>query len=58
MVVSDATPSFTTLSSLATTTVGTITGPALTATGSISATVGTLTPSQVAIVVFGVKINP
>lgn len=58
VVVSDATPSYTTLSSLATTTVGTITGPALTATGSISATVGTLTPSQVAIVVFGVKINP
>jgi trimeric autotransporter adhesin len=58
VVVSDATPAFTTLSSLAATTVGTVTGPALNATGSISATIGTLTPGQSATVTFGAKINP
>jgi uncharacterized repeat protein (TIGR01451 family) len=56
--VSDATPSYTTLSSVAATTVGTVTGPAAAATGTVTATIGTLTPGQSAIVTFGVRINP
>ena len=58
VVVSDATPSFTTLSSAAATTVGTATGPAVNAAGTVSASIGTLTPAQSAVVTFGVKVNP
>ncbi|NMM08153.1 hypothetical protein [Polaromonas sp.] len=58
VVVSDSTPAFTTLSSAPTTTVGTVTGPAVNATGTISANIGTLTPGQTAAVTFGVKITP
>ena len=60
VVVSDATPSFTTLSSAPTTTAGTIAAgaPALGATGTISANIGTLNPGQSAVFSFGVKINP
>ena len=57
VTVSDSTPAFTTLSTAATTTVGTITGPAVGSTGSITATIGTLTPSQSAVVTFGAKIS-
>jgi uncharacterized repeat protein (TIGR01451 family) len=59
VVVSDGTPSYTTLSSAAATTVGTIAvgAPTVGATGSISANIGTLTPGQSAIVTFGAKIN-
>ncbi|WP_431094709.1 beta strand repeat-containing protein [Polaromonas aquatica] len=58
VVVSDATPSYTTLSSAAATTVGTVTGPAAGTTGTVTATIGTLTPGQSAIVTFGVRITP
>lgn len=58
VVVSDATPSYTTLSSAAASTVGTVTGPAAGATGTVTATIGTLTPGQSAVVTFGVRINP
>lgn len=58
VVVSDATPSYTTLSNAAATTVGTVTGPAVGATGTISATVGTLAPGQSAAVTYGVQITP
>jgi trimeric autotransporter adhesin len=60
VVVSDSTPTFTTLNTLAATTVGSIAGgaPAVGGTGTINANVGTLTPGQAAIVTFGVKINP
>ncbi|MBS0457577.1 MAG: DUF11 domain-containing protein [Proteobacteria bacterium] len=57
VVVADATPVYTVLSSLATTTVGTVTGPAVGATGTISASIGTLNPGAGAVVVFGVKIQ-
>lgn len=57
VTVSDSTPAFTTLSTAATTTVGTITGPAVGSAGSITATIGTLTPGQSAVVTFGVKIS-
>lgn len=59
VVVSDATPSYTTLSSLPATTAGTIAagGPALGGAGTVSANLGTLTPGQSAVVTFGVKIN-
>lgn len=58
VVVSDATPSYTTLSSAAASTVGTVTGPAAASAGTVTATIGTLTPGQSAIVTFGVRINP
>jgi uncharacterized repeat protein (TIGR01451 family) len=58
VVVSDATPSYTTLSSAAASTVGTVTGPAAGASGTVTATIGTLTPGQSAVVTFGVRINP
>ncbi|AYQ28127.1 MULTISPECIES: DUF11 domain-containing protein [unclassified Polaromonas] len=58
VVVSDATPSYTTLSSAAASTVGTVTGPAAGAAGTVTATIGTLTPGQSAVVTFGVRINP
>jgi uncharacterized repeat protein (TIGR01451 family) len=59
VVVSDATPAFTvyTNNPAASTTVGTITAPANGAAGTISATVGTLTPSQSAVIIFAVKIQ-
>lgn len=58
VVVSDATPSYTTLSSAAASTVGTVTGPSAGAAGTVTATIGTLTPGQSAVVTFGVRINP
>jgi uncharacterized repeat protein (TIGR01451 family) len=62
VVVSDATPAYTTLSSPAggapATTVGTVTSPAAGSSGSISATVGTLAAGQSAVVTFGVRITP
>lgn len=60
VVVSDATPSYTTLSSVPATTVGTIAAgaPAVGNAGTISANIGTLTPGQAAVLTFGVKINP
>jgi trimeric autotransporter adhesin len=60
VVVSDATPTYTTLSSAAATTVGSIGAgsPVVGGTGTVTANVGTLTPGQSAIVTFGVKINP
>ncbi|MBS0213045.1 MAG: DUF11 domain-containing protein [Proteobacteria bacterium] len=57
VVVSDATPAYTTLSSAATTTVGTVTSPGIGSTGTVSATVGALNPAQNAVVVFGVKVQ-
>jgi len=59
VVVSDSTPTYTTLSTAAATTVGAIAGgaPAVGGTGTINANVGTLTPGQAAVVTFGVKIN-
>lgn len=59
VVVSDSTPTFTTLSTAATTTVGTIAagGPALGATGTVTANIGTLNAGQSAVVTFGVQVN-
>jgi uncharacterized repeat protein (TIGR01451 family) len=59
VVVSDATPAFTVYNNnpAASTTVGTITAPANGTAGTISATVGTLTPGQSAVIVFAVKIQ-
>ena len=57
VVVSDVTPTYTKLKNLAATSVGTITGPAVTSTGAISAAIGTLTSSQSAVVTFGVQID-
>jgi uncharacterized repeat protein (TIGR01451 family) len=59
VVVSDSTPTYTTLSTAVATTAGTIAAgaPAVGGTGSLSANVGTLTPGQTAIVTFGVMIN-
>jgi len=59
VVVSDATPAFTVYHNnpAASTTVGTIVAPANGTAGTISATVGTLTPGQSAVVVFSVKIQ-
>jgi uncharacterized repeat protein (TIGR01451 family) len=59
VVVSDATPAFTTLSTAPATTLGTITAPtpAVGAAGTVTATVGTLTPGQSAVLTFGVKIQ-
>jgi conserved repeat domain len=59
VVVSDATPTYTTLSTAPSTTAGTIAAgaPAVGGTGTISANVGTLTPGQSAVLTFGVKVN-
>jgi uncharacterized repeat protein (TIGR01451 family) len=59
VVVSDATPAFTVYRNVppASTTVGSIVAPANGTAGTISATVGTLTPSQSAVIVFAVKIQ-
>jgi uncharacterized repeat protein (TIGR01451 family) len=68
VVISDATPSNTVYKSFAgsagvipaaSTTVGTMSSvPLDTAAGTIQAAVGTLTPGQVAVITFGVRINP
>ncbi len=60
VTVSDSTPAYTILSTLPATTLGTITPPtpAVGATGTVTATIGTLTPGQSAVVTFGVKIQP
>lgn len=60
VTVSDATPAYTILSTLPATTAGVITPPtpAVGAAGTITATIGTLAPSQSAVVTFGVKIQP
>ncbi|OYZ02019.1 MAG: hypothetical protein B7Y42_02960 [Polaromonas sp. 28-63-22] len=60
VVVSDATPTYTTLSSAPATTVGTIAAgaPAVGGAGTVSANVGTLTPGQAAVLTFGVRITP
>lgn len=59
VTVSDSTPAFTTLSSAAATTVGAISAtPAIGAAGTVTATIGTLTPGQSAVISFGVKIQP
>jgi trimeric autotransporter adhesin len=57
VAVSDATPAYTTLGTTPATTVGTFTAPALGAAGTVTATVGTLTPGQSAVLTFGVKIQ-
>ena len=59
VVVSDATPAFTVYfnNPAASTTVGTITAPANGTAGTVTATVGTLTPSQSAVIIFEVKIQ-
>jgi uncharacterized repeat protein (TIGR01451 family) len=65
VVVSDATPANTTLNCgladafpPATTFGGPVTTPGCGATGTVQATIGTLNPTQQAVVTFGVKINP
>jgi len=59
VTVSDATPAYTTLFTAPAVTQGSITPPtpAVGATGTVSATVGTLTPGQSAVLTFGVKIQ-
>jgi uncharacterized repeat protein (TIGR01451 family) len=60
VVVSDATPANTTYHGQvpAATSIGTVTAPADGGTGTVQASVGTLTPGQEAIITFGVRINP
>ena len=61
LVVSDSTPAATTYTNVvaaATVPVSTITAPANGAIGTVSANVGTLTPSASVVLTFGVKINP
>ena len=61
LVVSDSTPASTTYSATvaaATVPVSPVTAPANLTAGTISATVGTLTPSASVVLNFGVKINP
>ncbi len=63
LVVSDSTPANTVYNNgggtaAAATNVGTITAPANGTTGTVQATIGTLAPSQSAVVTFGVRINP
>ena len=60
LVVSDATPVNTTYSGAApaSATAGVVAAPSAGATGTISTTVGTLTPSAQVVLFFGVKINP
>lgn len=60
LVVSDATPANTTYSGAvaASTTQGTVATPANGAAGTITATIGTLSPGQSATIVFGIRINP
>jgi trimeric autotransporter adhesin len=61
LVLSDATPVATTYISTnpaATVPVSTVTAPASGSAGTISAAIGTLTPSAAVVLTFGVKINP
>jgi len=60
LVVSDATPANTTYSNAvaATTSQGSVTTPGSGNAGTITATIGTLSPGQSATIVFGVQINP
>ena len=60
VTVSDATPAFTILSTAPAVTLGAITAPipAVGSAGTVTATVGTLTPGQSAVLTFGVKIQP
>ena len=61
VVISDSTPASTTYSSTvpaATVPVGPVTAPANAATGTITATVGTLIPLANVVLTFGVRINP
>ena len=60
VVVSDATPANTTYHAVvaATTSQGTLSAPAANATGTISATVGTLAPTASAVLTFGARISP
>ena len=57
VTVSDSTPAFTTVSTVPATTAGTVTSLSVGATGSFTASIGTLTPSQSAVVTFGAKIS-
>ena len=57
VVVSDVTPTYTTLKHLAASSVGGVTGPDVGLTGAVTATIGTLTSSQAAVVTFGVQID-
>ena len=57
VVVSDVTPSYTKLKHLAASSLGTVTGPSAGTTGAVTATIGTLTSSQAAVVTFGVQID-
>ncbi len=63
LVVSDATPTRTTYHTAggtagAATSVGTIAAPANGTSGTVTATIPTLTPGQTAVITFGVRINP
>ena len=60
VIVSDATPANTTYHAVvaAATSQGTVAAPAGGAVGTVSATVGTLTPTAAAVLTFGVRINP
>ena len=60
VVISDTTPVGTTYHATvpAATTVGTVSAPSAGSTGTVQATVGTLTPGQAAVLTFGVRINP
>ncbi|MEC5211767.1 putative repeat protein (TIGR01451 family) [Polaromonas sp. CG_9.5] len=57
VVVSDVTPTYTKLKNLAASSLGTVTGPSAGQTGAVTATIGTLTSSQAAVVTFGVQID-
>ena len=59
VTLSDSTPTYTTLSSSASVTPGSIASgaPSVGGTGTITGNVGTLTPGQSAVLTFGVKIN-
>jgi trimeric autotransporter adhesin len=59
VTVSDTTPAYTTLNTAPATTVGSITAtPAVGASGTITANIGTLAPSQSAVLTFRVRITP
>jgi trimeric autotransporter adhesin len=63
LVISDSTPAATVYNTgsgtaPAATTVGGVTAPGVGTTGTVQATVGTLTPLQSVVVTFGVRINP
>lgn len=60
LVISDATPVNTTYHATvaAASTVGSVSAPANGAVGTVAATVGTLTPTQTAVLTFGVRIDP